>query len=49
MYTQNEKRWGSANEIGGGRMFIQELRGKTVGVIGYGHVRVSYKESFRRS
>jgi phosphoglycerate dehydrogenase-like enzyme len=37
---QVEKRWGTADEVGGGRMFVQELHGKTVGVLGYGHVRL---------
>jgi hypothetical protein len=38
LISHNEKRWGRDEEIGGGRMFVQELRGKTVGVLGYGHV-----------
>jgi phosphoglycerate dehydrogenase-like enzyme len=37
---QVEKRWATADEVGGRRMFVQELRGKTVGVLGYGHVRL---------
>jgi phosphoglycerate dehydrogenase-like enzyme len=38
--TQTEKRWPSDKEVGG-QMFIQELRTKTVGILGYGHVRLS--------
>jgi phosphoglycerate dehydrogenase-like enzyme len=37
---QVERRWTIADEVGGGRMLTQELRGKTVGVLGYGYVRV---------
>ena len=35
---QNERRWGADGEFGSGAMFVHELRGKTVGVLGYGHV-----------
>ncbi|EIN04048.1 hypothetical protein PUNSTDRAFT_77284 [Punctularia strigosozonata HHB-11173 SS5] len=35
--TQTEKRWPSDQEVGG-RMFIKELRGKTVGILGYGQI-----------
>ena len=35
-HGQVEKRWGKPDL---GKLFIQELRGKTVGVLGYGHVR----------
>ncbi|KAH9921428.1 uncharacterized protein B0H18DRAFT_560275 [Fomitopsis serialis] len=35
--SQVDKRWGKDVEFGG-RMFVQELRGKTVGVLGYGHI-----------
>ncbi|THG98136.1 hypothetical protein EW026_g3993 [Hermanssonia centrifuga] len=38
LISQNEKRWGSSDKIGAGRMFIQELRGKTIGILGYGHI-----------
>lgn len=38
LISYNEKRWGKDVEIGGGQEFIQELRDKTVGVLGYGHV-----------
>jgi phosphoglycerate dehydrogenase-like enzyme len=34
---QVDKRWMPADEVGG-RMFIRELRGQTVGVLGYGHI-----------
>ncbi|EPS93803.1 hypothetical protein FOMPIDRAFT_1020394 [Fomitopsis schrenkii] len=35
LLSQVEKRWGKG---GFGGLFIQELRGKTVGVLGYGHI-----------
>jgi phosphoglycerate dehydrogenase-like enzyme len=38
LISYNEKRWGKDEEIGGGTLFVQELRDKTVGVLGYGHV-----------
>jgi hypothetical protein len=34
---QTEKRWGTNDDIGSG-LFIRELRGKTVGILGYGHI-----------
>ncbi|KAH9921426.1 uncharacterized protein B0H18DRAFT_935965 [Fomitopsis serialis] len=37
LVSQVDKRWGKGDEFGG-RLFIQELRGKTVGVLGYGHI-----------
>ncbi|EIN04029.1 hypothetical protein PUNSTDRAFT_108873 [Punctularia strigosozonata HHB-11173 SS5] len=37
LITHVEKRWPSGDEFGG-PMFVQELRGKTVGVLGYGHI-----------
>jgi hypothetical protein len=40
--SQVEKRWGTADQVGGGWMFVQELRGKTVGVPGYSHVRLHW-------
>jgi phosphoglycerate dehydrogenase-like enzyme len=39
LISHNEKRWGKDIEVGGDRMFVQELGRKTVGVLGYGHVR----------
>ncbi|KIP01538.1 hypothetical protein PHLGIDRAFT_349364 [Phlebiopsis gigantea 11061_1 CR5-6] len=38
LISQNEKRWGSDSEISGSWIFIEELRHKTVGVLGYGHI-----------
>ncbi|KAF7795289.1 hypothetical protein EIP86_006443 [Pleurotus ostreatoroseus] len=38
LVSQNERRWGADGEFGSGAMFVQELRGKTVGVLGYGHI-----------
>ncbi|KAH9836554.1 uncharacterized protein C8Q71DRAFT_867143 [Rhodofomes roseus] len=35
--AQVDKRWGKDDEFGG-RAFIQELKGKAVGVLGYGHI-----------
>ncbi|GJE94036.1 oxidoreductase family protein [Phanerochaete sordida] len=34
---QVEKRWGNNGDMGG-ELFVRELRGKTVGVLGYGHI-----------
>jgi hypothetical protein len=37
---QVEKLWAIADEVGGGRVFARGLRGKTVGVLAYDHVRL---------
>lgn len=34
---QVEKRWGTTGDLGS-ELFIRELRGKTVGILGYGHI-----------
>lgn len=34
---QVEKRWGTNDDMGG-ELFVRELRGKTVGILGYGHI-----------
>ncbi|ORY80722.1 hypothetical protein BCR35DRAFT_352483 [Leucosporidium creatinivorum] len=34
--TRGEKRWAAPQELGG--LFVQELRGLTVGILGYGHI-----------
>ncbi|KIY48411.1 hypothetical protein FISHEDRAFT_25619, partial [Fistulina hepatica ATCC 64428] len=36
--SQVEKRWINGDEVGGGTLFIDELRGKTVGILGYGAI-----------
>ncbi|KAH9836553.1 D-isomer specific 2-hydroxyacid dehydrogenase [Rhodofomes roseus] len=37
LVAQVDKRWGKDTEFGG-QLFVQELKGKTVGVLGYGHI-----------
>ncbi|KIY48409.1 hypothetical protein FISHEDRAFT_43344 [Fistulina hepatica ATCC 64428] len=38
LISQVEKRWTNGNEVAGGTLFIDELRGKTVGILGYGAI-----------
>jgi phosphoglycerate dehydrogenase-like enzyme len=45
---QVEQRWATADKVGSGRMLLQEVHGKTVGVLGYGYVRLQLASMLRR-